>query len=317
MPKLVVVFFLFFQAVLSAQVRLGPSISSGKLPADSSAICTFHTQTDVSNKFLKTGFHILDTVPDFTLFDTAGKPITLSKVCAEGKPVLLISVSYSCPRAREGLDDVLPFISSNFGTQLTILFIYTLEAHPIAPEVSPYGDSLISLKDNVRENIACMQHKTYGERKMLAKKLIAQKGVSIPVLLDGVCNEYLTQYGPSPNGAYLIRPDGVVFNHYGWFSKSKKQLSYDVYVLLNSLKKQPETKTLKAAIDSTNTLQVVGGKSYTIEIYTAEGELFLQKSESETVLKFPLNKYILKPGNYTIRVFSSAYEYELIRFVRN
>ncbi len=317
MYKLAVVCFLFLQTALTAQVRLKENISSGKLPADTSRICTFQSYQDASNKYVKSGFHILDTVPDFTLFDTAGKPVRLSQVCAEGKPILLISGSYSCPPTRDGLDAILPFILSNYGNQLNIFFIYTLEAHPNAPDVCPYYDSIIIPKENRKDKIACEQHKTYGNRKEQAKELIAAKSLTIPVLLDGVCNEYLTHFGPAPNSAYLIRPDGVVFNHYGWFSKSKKQISYDVYVLLHSLKMKPETTTLKAAIDSTNTLQVRGGKTYTIEIYTAEGELFLQKSESVAALQFPLNQYILKPGDYTIRIFSSAYEYELLRFVKN
>ncbi|MGL4596209.1 MAG: hypothetical protein ACRCYO_01700 [Bacteroidia bacterium] len=317
MYKIAFVCFFFFQAVLSAQVGLRPTISSGKLPADTSAIAAFKSYRDESNKFIKSGFHILDTVPDFTLFDTAGKPVTLSQVCAEGKPVLLISGSYSCPLARDGLDDVLPFIINNFGNQLNILFIYTLEAHPNAPDVCPYSDSVVIPKENIKDKIACKQHTTYGSRKALAKMFISNESISVPVLLDDVSNGYLTHFGPAPNNAYLIRPDGVVFNHYGWFGKSKKQVSYDIYVLLNMLKKQPEVIQLKVERDSANLLHLSGGKTYTVEIYNTDGEMVAQKSESGNEVFFPLDQYVLTRGNYTIRVFSSAYEYRMLRFVKN
>lgn len=41
--------------------------------------------------------------------------------------------------------------------------------------------------------------------------------VTVPVLIDGPCNEWWINYGQNPNGAVLLRPNGLVYGTNGWF----------------------------------------------------------------------------------------------------
>src|ERR1041385_1446465 len=131
--------FLFFSALCAQQVSLPRSINIPGLPNDSQRISTCTPYIDTTGLFMNSGFFPGDTAADFTLYDTLGNPTTLSVVLGQGKPVLLAAISLSCPYSRHSMEIVMPSIYHQFHSQVNIFVIYVLEAHPIAPDPSPYS----------------------------------------------------------------------------------------------------------------------------------------------------------------------------------
>ncbi|MBK9629322.1 MAG: hypothetical protein IPO56_16955 [Flavobacteriales bacterium] len=67
------------------------------MPADSEPICTLPTQTPpISSCGRPEG----EQAADFTLFDLDGNAFNLEDALLAGKPVLMISSSYTCPLFR-------------------------------------------------------------------------------------------------------------------------------------------------------------------------------------------------------------------------
>jgi hypothetical protein len=90
-----------------SQVILPYSINTAQFPSDSAPIVPRVPYFDTSNTFIQSGFHAGDIVPDFTLYDTANHVNQLSWILAQGKPVLLASVSLTCPLSRRSMVQVL------------------------------------------------------------------------------------------------------------------------------------------------------------------------------------------------------------------
>ena len=51
----------------------------------------------------------------------------------------------------------------------------------------------------------------------LARKTVAEEGISVPVLVDEIDNPVWCTYGPAPNIAYLIGTDGRIVVKQGWY----------------------------------------------------------------------------------------------------
>jgi len=52
------------------------------------------------------------------------------------------------------------------------------------------------------------QHKTYGDRCAVAEKLINDKELKIPAIIETMENKVDKDYGGAPTRAYLVRKDG-------------------------------------------------------------------------------------------------------------
>ncbi len=221
---LTIVFFLL-NSNLYAQPVLKPSIGIASLPSDSDTICSF---TPYLGDFDTSGYNIGDTIPDFTLYTLSGTPVNIQTVLGQGKPVLLISGSLTCPVFREKLPDINNMYNLYAG-QLEIFIIYGMEAHPTDP--SPYSGAVWITNKNQQEGILYPQPITYGERKALADTLHTLGSISPDILIDGACNEWLMNFGPAPNNAYLIDTTGIIYEKQGWYHK----IPDDMYCEIDSL----------------------------------------------------------------------------------
>lgn len=90
------------------------------------------------------------------------------------------------------------------------MHVYTLEAHPEAPESSPYSGTVWEA-----EYSTVPQAETYAERRALAARTAelvtgGQLMLVDALDLDALVNPVWCTYGPAANAAYVIRQDGTI-----------------------------------------------------------------------------------------------------------
>ncbi|MBK8982014.1 MAG: hypothetical protein IPM38_06745 [Ignavibacteria bacterium] len=202
-----------------------PHIGLNQIPLLTDSMCVFQTYT---GGFEATGYQVGDTVNDFTLFSYNEDTLNLRSELMKGKPVVLISSSYTCPVFRNKINDI-NLLWDLYGDSVSIFVIYTIEAHPY-PDISPYFGFVNVGQANINEGIIFPQPDTYGERKTMVYRLDSARNISVPVFIDGPCNSWLEHFGPAPNNAYLIDTTGIVVTKHAWFNKPPKNMSNDINV---------------------------------------------------------------------------------------
>jgi len=197
-------------------------------PQPTDSICPIATYT---GSFYSSGITEGQTAPDFTLYNSNGQSFNLSSALQLGKPVLVINGSLTCPVFRNKIDKINQ-VQSQYGNTLTTLIVLTVEAHPT--NISPYFGYVNITGQNQQEGILFPQPQTYGQRLRLSDTLQQRYSISVPVYVDLPCNSWWTTYGPAPNNAYLIRPNGDVFSKHGWFDRAPDQIFCDIDSLMGT-----------------------------------------------------------------------------------
>jgi hypothetical protein len=104
------------------------------------------------------GTQIGEPVSDLTVYTHGGEPRHLSEPWAN-QPVLLITTSLTCPVARQRTP-AAEKIASQFRDRLSVVMLYTIEAHP-SGDPSPYADGQEWLtSQNEQEGILRRQPRT-------------------------------------------------------------------------------------------------------------------------------------------------------------
>lgn len=196
-----------------AQSVLKPSVGITANPADTASICTIPLYL---GSFDSSGLQAGDTAYDFKLYSINGDSFSLSQKLSNGKPVLLVSGSYTCPVFRNKVA-LINSLAATYAGQLEIAVIYTVEAHPTG--ISSYFGYVNVTQQNQNAGILYSQPATYGERKTVCSDMLQDMSINVPVYLDAPCNIWWNTYGPAPNNAYLIAPNGIVFVKHGWFDR--------------------------------------------------------------------------------------------------
>lgn len=310
LSKLLFTLFLLSSFAASSQVTLPYSINKEGLPPDTSKI-RFSTSEggSIPGFFATCGIAEGEIAPDFVLYDTAGKVCRLSKLLTEGKPVLLIAASFTCPQSRKNIREKLNTINERYGDKINIRIIYTIDAHPVAPDICPYTGAVFTTAANIHDSILLPQPLTYAQRKEMAGKLIQAFGITVPVLIDSPSNAWWLNYGPAPNNTYLISPRGIVYKKYAWLEYI--DFRHDINSLLNDKEAMKTNVENEIAIEKDSktgktNLHVEDGSSYIINIRNASGEIVY----SENVIRpvFDLSKPKLLPGEYSVLVKTSGNE---------
>ena len=322
MIRTLTLFLLFLIApfCLPAQANLLPSINTPGLPPDSAFIAPYNFYIDTSDLFVQSGFHTGDILPDFTLYDTASQPYTLSSVLSDGKPVLLVSISLTCPASRSSMFYVLPDLVALYGNDVNFILVYTLDAHPVYPDLCPYSGNVNTLQINFQDSILFLQARRYYHRKQMATRFINQFSPAANVLVDGPGNEYWNNFGPAPNNAYLIAPNGMVFSKYGWFGRSKIQLLQDIPILLNTVGVNENTADKSISLypnpsDGTTTIRVNESGPWSFYVRDLSGKLLFSK-ENINSNSASLSEAELASGLYLVEIVTPE-ERRQLRFVRN
>lgn len=202
-----------------AQVQLLPSIGLNNEPLDTDSICTI-TPRNQGNPW--SNINIGDTMADFTLWDVNGDSINLATILNNGKRVLMIAGSYTCPIFRDHMPD-LNAVAAQYGNDIECFAVYTVEAHPTGSPM-PYSGNINPTNPPYNQPL------TYGERKSILQDLYNGVNgppsgnyipvtVNVPIYIDGPCNEWW-QYYNGPNNAYLIDTNGILFAYHSWFNNS-------------------------------------------------------------------------------------------------
>jgi hypothetical protein len=227
--------FLLVQSIVCQTIQLKPSIGISSVPSLNDAICNIPIYT---GNYTVSGYQAGDTIPHFKLFDKNGTAYDVLQALQTGKPLLLIGGSYTCPLFRQKIS-VINQVNNLYGNLLTIWVIYVVEAHPKAPDVSPYSGTLWTTAANNNEGILYLQPTTYGARINILNDMLANPlyTLSVPVLIDAPCNQWWLNFGPAPNNAYLIYPNGVIYKKHPWFDKQQEgdTIMKDIQNLLNIL----------------------------------------------------------------------------------
>lgn len=167
--------------------------------------------------FKNLGYQKGDKIPDLSLFTPEGLAFSVKEALATGKPLVLISGSYTCDISRSNIPDA-NMLGAKYHKYVNIYHVYTVDAHP-TDKACPYSPDkqMRSPTANIRDNVLAKQPKSYGARRELAKKWQDENGIAIPVLVDKPGNDYWMTFGQAPNTAYLIAPDGEVYFKQVWF----------------------------------------------------------------------------------------------------
>lgn len=233
---------LFCTIKISPQPVLKSSIGLSHLPSDAAAISTIPVYWDNSHTFLAPGLQTGDTIPRFKLYTPDNHPVDIADVMTDGKPVLLIGGSYTCPIFRGKIESINA-MANEYKDRIHIFVIYTVEAHPNGPDRSPYSGNVWTLAANIENNISYSQPRTYADRKNAAKDMMAAITLKVPVLLDGPGNEWWTTFGTAPNSAFLIHPNGTIFEKQGWLNADRAPMTYFIDSLLDLLHGKSHTAT--------------------------------------------------------------------------
>jgi len=241
MNRLIRIFFIFFLIVrlnepcLYAQsINLKPSIGLNSLPSDDDSVCTIPLAIDPGNIFESPGLHEGDTIPDFKLYTNGNDSVQISNLIADGKPILLVGGSYTCPKYRNHLDE-LSDLQAAYGDEVHIYIVYTVEAHPDSPDISPYKGEVWELNSNDQANIHYHEPITYLDRKNAASDMLNELDIPVPVLLDGPCNAWWQTFALAPNPAFLVNPNGTIFLKQGWFDNGLYTMTNAINSLLQQL----------------------------------------------------------------------------------
>ncbi len=228
--KLLKISLIFFSIFLlpNAYGQLLPSIGLNAVPSDNTPICN---EAVFTGSYYTAGYAVNEYVNDFQLYSSTGTPLQLSTLLQQGKPVLLVSGSLTCPVFRAKIP-VINQVAATYGSLINIAVIYTIEAHPT--DTSVYFGYINITSQNTSEGIFFPSPATYGERKAMVDTLPSYASINAPVYIDGPCNEWWHAYGPAPNNAYIIDTDGRVLSKHGWFDRNPDDIFCNLDSLLNT-----------------------------------------------------------------------------------
>jgi hypothetical protein len=281
-------------------IRVNAQLIPISIPSDGDSICDYPVIPDPiidtvqKNNYVNAGFMPGDTVPMFKLYDLSGDSMELEKVLDKERPVLLISGSYTCPVFRERID-MINIIAATYSNLISMWIIYQIEPHPDI-DISPYSGTVWTNTENYTENILYRQPLTYGARKAIVSDMINNYiPINMHIVIDGPCNDWWLTYGPAPNIAYLITPDGVVFTKHGWFNQAPYNMTDDIDSILG-------TSNIEYSLSETiNTNLTVFSDPGTNNItFNLEGNDYMQS----IILFDLLGKEVMKKDINNIRLFN-------------
>ncbi len=308
-PALIVLFaFLVTATICKAQSP----------PPASARICPFAPYVDSSGLFLNAGFQVGTTVPNFSLFDSAGNLVTLNSFLGQGKPVVLISGSYTCPQFRNCITNLIPQLNFLYDTLIQKINIYTLEAHPEFPWNSPYAYGPWVLSTNIAAGISLPQQQTYGDRLSFIDTTLANCPTNSIILADDTCNTWLSTFGPGPNMCYVLSENGVVLGKYGlgWNERAAIRNLLDQLLGLITTGTDENTPGTHQLIHhpSLDASLITGYTApYSLTIFDLSGRNIYEATDLDPYSPFQFSQLQLAPGTYLVSLNNGKH---ILRYIQ-
>jgi hypothetical protein len=164
--------------------------------------------------FESPGIQVGQPAPNLMVTTEDGVERPLLKLRGNGL-LLVVSASLTCPISRREAPKA-ELIARKFRDRVSVVVLYTLEAHPIAGTAF-YNEGHDQPRANREAGIARVQPSTLEERDQLADEFKEHVGLSLPVVLDDMENQAWKSFGGGSNMALLIGKDGIVMAKQGWF----------------------------------------------------------------------------------------------------
>ena len=168
---------------------------------------------DVDPTFASYGVEVGDPGPEVALFELDGERTSVLRQLE--RPTLFVSVSLTCPIARDSIPRAAE-VAERFRGVVDVKLVYVVEAHPTW-DPSPYVGTEWPSDENTLAGILYRQPTTMGVRIAMAEELQRRVPSGLPLLVDGGENEWWQAYGPAPNNAVLLSAMGEVLVEHGWF----------------------------------------------------------------------------------------------------
>ncbi|AEF40655.1 TlpA family protein disulfide reductase [Hoyosella subflava] len=135
-----------------------------------------------------------DAIPDVDLPTTEGGRFTTDSIAADGRPILLVFGSLTCPvteSAGRGLLD----LHRRYGDVIRFVVVNVREAHPGADIPQP---------------------RVIGEKMHNARNLKGHHGFAFEVAVDDIHGSVHRAFGARPSSAYIIDPSGIIVFRAHW-----------------------------------------------------------------------------------------------------
>jgi len=133
----------------------------------------------------------------------------------ETQPVMLEFASYTCPVAEGKINDTIR-MSETYQGQVHFIVVYTIEAHPKAPDVSPYSgeESVLGYSNYSQPTTFTQRHENCQQMQSYGKLV----EVLVDDLTDSNANPVWCSYGTCANSAWLIAQNGTITLSQNWFN---------------------------------------------------------------------------------------------------
>ena len=163
-----------------------------------------------------------DAAPNFQANDVAGARIDLHDLL-KSKPVFIQFGSFTWPIFQEGISATNK-LADFWGSKLTYLLVYTIDAHPKKPDPSPYLG-----KPWMMPFSELPQPRTFNERLTNAKDVnhgMSRLHGNFSVLVDDLTphnssagnDPVWCSWGPAPNAGFFVLQNHTVALAQTWFS---------------------------------------------------------------------------------------------------
>lgn len=140
-----------------------------------------------------------DRVEPFDLPTTDGGRVSSAAIAADGRPVLLVFGSRTCP-VTESSAEGLKRLHETYGTNVRFVMVQVREAHP--------GRTI-------------GQPQTFEEKARQAVALKGHYDLPFEVAVDDVDGSFHRSLGSRPNSAYVIDPSGTIVFRAQWANETK------------------------------------------------------------------------------------------------
>jgi Spy/CpxP family protein refolding chaperone len=148
--------------------------------------------------------------PDVALQELTGQAVELSAI--QGKAILLVFGSYSCPSFRERAAALDSLREQYLRRGLQVFVVYGREAHPQDEWEVPR---------NRADGVEVEQPADLDGRRELARLAQQQLGLATPILLDDMGDSAAAALGSGANSAYLISRQRTIVARQNWFEPGR------------------------------------------------------------------------------------------------